>query len=119
MLKKVALVLISVLPLTAGFAVTARTVKKPKVAYKQVQELLKSECVKCHNNKSHAENVDLHSYGAVMASKVVIVGNPGKSRLITYTNGAKEPRMPMGKKSLTTAQEKLLSDWISQGAKSK
>ncbi len=92
-----------------------------KLTYAKVAPLIKAECMSCHNAARHPEKVDLSSYQALMQSgehgPIVIAGQPGKSKLIMYIDGEKQPRMPFKKKPLSAAQIALLKKWISAGAK--
>jgi len=115
-----------IIPVALGSLVSAQPASQAKasktaMSYAKVAPLIKAQCVSCHNAKRSPEKVDLSSYQALMKSgehgPIVIAGHPEKSKLISYVDGTKQPRMPMGKPALGKADIELLKKWIAAGAK--
>jgi hypothetical protein len=104
-----------------GAQVSEAAAPTKSVPYSVVAPIIKAQCVSCHNANRHPEAVDLSTYAAVMKSgdhgPIVVAGFPGKSKLIAYVDGTKQPRMPMGKPPLSKANLALLKKWITAGAK--
>lgn len=94
----------------------ALTLKKP-LRFAAIKPLLDAKCLKCHNDKSATEGVNVSSYAALMKSSVAVPGHPEKSKLILYVDGTRQPRMPFKAKPLTPSEIVLLKDWVKQGAK--
>jgi hypothetical protein len=68
----------------------------------------------CHDSISHVENLYLNSYYGIM--KLVIAGNPRRSRLYTVLNGGGlNPIMPP-QNHLDSTQIKEIYNWILEGA---
>jgi len=90
--------------------------------YAKVGKLIQTKCASCHNAKNHPEKVDLSSFPALMKSgekgPIVVPGHPEKSKLISYVDGTKQPRMPFKQAPLAAADIQLLKKWIADGAKS-
>jgi Cytochrome C oxidase, cbb3-type, subunit III len=92
---------------------------KSEICYNTaIQPLLTASCatVGCHDSKTRADNYDFSSY-AKFVSKSIIAGNPEKSTLynVLITSGKRMPLSPRA--PLTKEQQKLIYDWIKQGAK--
>ncbi len=85
----------------------------------QVLPLIVSNCAVsgCHDSKSKSEGYELTSY-ATITKKGVSAGKPSSSKIYTVLSAKGESKMPPAPRaSFTDAQKKLISDWISQGAK--
>ena len=101
--------------------VGAKVQEAPKieeVAYSKVQAIFDRSCVRCHGGN---DELSLASYSNLMAGAagraVVRPGDPKNSPLVQYIEGARSPRMPKGGQPLSATEIKLISDWISAGAK--
>jgi uncharacterized membrane protein len=84
----------------------------------EIMPIISSNCTMsgCHDNISHAEGVNLTTYGNIM--HYVVAGNASSSKLynvIIKTNGNRMPPPPMP--ALTAAQKTKIQTWINQGAK--
>jgi hypothetical protein len=94
---------------------------KHVVVYRDVAKTLTNVCGKCHKGAKAADGLNLTNYASIMRGdkegKVVISGNPSKSRLITVLHG-KPALMPPGG-ALPNAQTAQLTAWIKAGAKAK
>lgn len=101
--------------LGAAFSVASA----PKVKYAQVKSLLDAKCVKCHNDKRAAEGVNLSSLDAIKKSNakgtLIVAGKPADSKLITYVDGTKQPRMPFKAAPLSAKEIALLKSWVKSG----
>jgi len=96
---------------------------KPTKGYPAVNAIFKANCVGCHQGAGAAGKFDVTTYAKVMVGskkgKMVVPGKPTKSPLMDYLRGTKKPAMPMGAKPLKSADLKIISDWITAGAKNK
>lgn len=98
-----------------------------EVSYKlDVQPIIDSRCVQCHapgEEGLQASGLDLTSYQGLMEGTrhgpIVVPGDPVTSNLIVLVEGRASPelRMPHGQRPLLTPQQKILRDWVRQGAK--
>ncbi len=100
---------------TSSPASTTVAAKKPSSS---IKSMIDSKCVGCHNDKRHPEGVNLSSYKNLMSSNVAVAGHPEKSRLVTYVDGTKSPRMPMGKPALAKKDIAAIKAWVKAGAHS-
>ncbi|MDR3689697.1 MAG: hypothetical protein P4L46_09995 [Fimbriimonas sp.] len=95
--------------------------KTKGIPYAKVAPLIQSNCMPCHNAKSHPEKVDLSSFASLMKSgekgSIVVAGHPEKSKLIMYVDGTKKPRMPFKKAPLSAKDIQSLRAWVAAGAK--
>lgn len=85
----------------------------------QILPLIVSNCATsgCHDSKSRREGYELTSY-ATITKKGISPGKPSSSKIYAVLNANGEKRMPpLPKSRLSSAQIKLIADWISQGAK--
>ncbi len=80
-----------------------------------VQPLFDVQCVKCHGLIERKSGLELDSPEAVLKGgddgKVVVPGNPEKSRLYKYLASTSDPHMPP-KKQLTDAERESVRQWI-------
>ena len=117
-----------VLALAAGTVLAAAARADETVSYKlDVQPILTARCGECHTPPNGAgyvkSGLDLSSYEGVMKGTkhgpVVIAGSPLTSNLNVLIEGraAKELQMPHGQRPLLKAQQKIIHDWVAQGAK--
>lgn len=87
----------------------------------QVLPILRSNCAisGCHDAITAEENIILDSYANVLATGGVKAGKPLDSEMYEkITEDKEDKRMPPApRERLTSAQIKLIGDWISQGAK--
>jgi hypothetical protein len=85
---------------------------------KDILPLFQSTCVSCHGGALTSRGLDLTSYDNVMAGSqngpVIVAGKADGSLLIQLV---KSGTMPKNGSPLTSAQIKLLVDWINAGAK--
>jgi cytochrome c5 len=87
---------------------------------RQILPILLSNCAisGCHNETTHAEGIDLSSYGRLVQSDVVKAFKPGDSELYDKITKTKPdevmPPPPMSK--LPSDQIALINKWINQGA---
>ena len=84
----------------------------------EIKPLILSNCAMsgCHDNITHAEDVELTSYNSIM--RYVRPGNASNSKLykvIIKTDNERMPPPPMA--AFTQAQKDKLAKWINQGAK--
>ena len=85
-----------------------------------IKPIFESKCAPCHIT-SKAGGLKLTSYAELMAGgeegKVVMEGDSANSTLIKFVEGVSEPRMPLGRTPLDTADIQKIKDWIDAGAK--
>jgi hypothetical protein len=99
----------------------------PQLSFaKDVQPLLSSRCGDCHvpgQAGYEASGLSVASYEALMKGTkfgpVVLPGDPLSSTLTMLVEGRADPsiRMPHGGAPLPAAEQKILRDWVAQGAK--
>src|SRR5438067_465621 len=86
---------------------------------KQIQPLLRSNCVGCHNARQGQAGLALDSFARAMKGTakgpIVIAGKSAESELVAVISGPK-PKMPPGG-PLSKTDVALISAWINQGAK--
>src|SRR5437763_16395045 len=86
---------------------------------KQIQPLLRANCVGCHNAHQGQAGLALDSFARAMkgTSKgpVIAAGKSAQSELVAVISGPK-PKMPPGG-ALSKTDVALITAWISQGAK--
>jgi hypothetical protein len=85
---------------------------------RDVQPILISNCAYsgCHSASSRQEGVDLSSYESAIKTGDVVAGEPKKSEIYEVLSAFGEKRMPPSEK-LSAADDQMIYDWISQGAK--
>jgi hypothetical protein len=122
------------LPLLLAMAVTTGAVAlggcskvEPQLSFaKDVQPLLTSRCGGCHvpgQPGYEASGLGVEGYDALMKGTkfgaIVIPGDPLSSTLTMLVEGRADPsiRMPHGGEPLPAAEQKILRDWVAQGAK--
>jgi Planctomycete cytochrome C len=95
--------------------------RPPKHGYSGVKPIIDAKCASCHNDAQHPENVNLSSYSKLMKSgehgPIVVPGQPGKSKLLKYVDGEKQPRMPFKQAPLSKREIETIRDWIKSGAR--
>ena len=92
----------------------ART-EAPKALFaRDVQPILKAQCVSCHAGAKAAGGLDLSEPKAMM--RAVVKGNPDASLLVQRIEGHGGPRMPQGFGPLPAAKVRAIRDWIAEGA---
>lgn len=117
----------------AGADGTAAAVATPKpkpradgkVTWAEVAPILATRCAKCHTENGlmgpAPEGYLLTDYAATISAfdRVrVVPGVPAASELLRRIRGQSLPRMPFdGPPWLSDAEDKLISDWIVQGAR--
>ena len=99
---------------------------EPQVSFaKDVQPVLKERCGSCHAPGLagyEASGLSVENYEALMKGTkygpVVIPGDPLSSTLTMLVEGRADPsiRMPHGDEPLPAAEQKVLRDWVAQGA---
>lgn len=91
-----------------------------------VQPIIDSRCVQCHSPGGAGldkSGLDLTSYQGLMKGTkygpIVVPGDPVTSNLNVLVEGRASPelRMPHDQRPLLRCQQKILSDWVRQGAK--
>jgi mono/diheme cytochrome c family protein len=93
---------------------TATPIPGTPVRYPEVAVILQSQCVSCHKPPFPDGLIDLTTYKAIRAkSKLVVVGDPEKSKLWT---SIKSNDMPQKANPLTALQKQLIYNWIKGGA---
>ena len=81
-----------------------------------VKEILNSSCMPCHGQQ-RTSGVDVRTYESLTRSRVIVIGNAERSRLISALKGTgRTVRMPRGRDPLTDGEIQLIEDWIMAGA---
>ena len=91
-----------------------------KVTYADhARNAMENKCFSCHNADKKKGDLDLTSYGALMAGggggAVVEPGNPDASRLLSTVLKKEEPFMPPEGPPMTSAEIEILKKWIEGG----
>lgn len=104
-------------------ASTSKSLAEDKVDFvKQVQPILETSCVRCHNPEKHKNDLRLDNKADAMKGgkhgPCIVPGNSKKSDVIKRVSlpADDEDVMPAKGAHLTKAQIKTLADWIDQGA---
>ncbi|MGB6044647.1 MAG: c-type cytochrome domain-containing protein, partial [Pirellulales bacterium] len=108
-------------------SVAGRSVSADPVDFsRQIRPILAENCFECHGPDQEARQAELRldTRAGMFAERdenpVVVPGRPGASELVArITSEDDDERMPLADsgKSLTVEQQKLLVQWIRQGAK--
>jgi hypothetical protein len=98
-----------------------------EVSFKlDVQPLLESRCTQCHTpgGAGYQESgLDLRSYEGLMKGTkhgpIVVPGDPFTSNLNVLIEGraSREIQMPHHQRPLLQPQQKIIADWVRQGAR--
>ena len=98
-----------------------------EVSFKlDVQPLLESRCTQCHAPGSagyQESGLDLRSYEGLMKGTkhgpIVVPGDPFTSNLNVLIEGraSREIQMPHHQRPLLQPQQKIIADWVRQGAR--
>ena len=109
----------------AGAAGAARAAEE--VSYTlDVQPIIESRCTQCHapGGPGYQESgLDLTSYQGLMKGTkhgpIVVPGDAFTSNLNVLLEGRASPelRMPHNQRPLLQAQQKIIADWVKQGAR--
>lgn len=91
-----------------------------KITYEDhIKPLLENKCFSCHNPDKKKGDLDLTSFGAVMAGggggAVVDAGNVDGSRLWTTCAKKEEPFMPPEGAPLNAKELEILAKWVTGG----
>ncbi len=82
-------------------------------------QVLKKECLSCHNDEKRKDGLSLASREALMKGgddgPVLVEGKPEESAIVTSLAPEADPHMPP-KKQLGAAHAKVLADWVRAGA---
>ena len=86
---------------------------------REVQPLLRANCVACHKPSKDKGGLDMTSHAALLRGgkhgNTVVPGQPDKSRLIRDVSGP-SPVMPEEGEALLPTEVETLSRWIAEGA---
>jgi len=86
-----------------------------------IQPLLQKHCAGCHQPASKAAGLDLTTHAdATKGGRLGtawIAGQPEDSIVVQYLVADKQPRMPLGRPSLSETEISLFREWIRAGAK--
>jgi len=102
-------------------ALVAPTFGAPPSFTKQIKPLLATRCEECHSGDDPDGQFDVTTFANLLkkgkkAGPGIVPGKPDESAIVLYIEGKRKPRMPKGEDPLTTAEIKLLRDWIVGGA---
>jgi WD40 repeat protein len=104
----------------AGLA-PAALAQEPVSFSRQIEPLLRRQCVGCHQPQSRQSDLLLTTYDDFLKGgrkgAAFLPFEPDKSLLMGYLTGKVQPQMPFGGKPLPEEQIELFRQWIRQGAK--
>lgn len=113
--------------LVAAAGVSSEAGAAEEVSYKlDVQPIIESRCSECHapgGTGYQQSGLDLTSYEGLMKGTkhgpIVIPGEPFTSNLNVLIEGRASPelQMPHHQRPLLKAQQRIIADWVKQGAK--
>lgn len=84
----------------------------------EIEPILNSKCVACHNAYIRSGGLDLSSYGHMMGKKdLVVPGSPETSTLALTVCEAGNKRMPPAGAALSETEVRQVAIWIADGAK--
>jgi WD40 repeat protein len=105
--------------LSAGAVVFTRAAEPSVAPTSRAMELLRANCLACHNAEKHKGGLQLTTRDAALKGgdngPVIVAGQPEASPLVRSLAADAEPHMPP-KKQLTDEQVALLQDWVKAGA---
>ena len=108
--------------LIIGWTLALPALAETEIRYgRDIRPILSDKCFFCHgpDPKTREEDLRLALRDEAIAAKAFIPGNPEKSKLIKRINATDEDALmppPESHKSLSSAEKKLLHDWIKSGA---
>jgi len=113
---------LKVAALSAAFALCLLPASAAVDYSAQIKPLLQQHCVKCHGHHSQKNQLRLDTAAAALAGgdsgPAIVAGDSQRSLLIQVVAGthASIPKMPYKRTPLDSADVKLLSQWIDEGA---
>jgi hypothetical protein len=113
---------LKVAALSAAFALSLLPASAAVDYSAQIKPLLQQHCVKCHGQHSQKNQLRLDTAAAALAGgdsgPAIVAGDSQRSLLIQVVAGthASIPKMPYKRTPLDSADVKLLSQWIDEGA---
>jgi hypothetical protein len=82
--------------------------------------ILEGRCAECHRREDAKGGLDLSTQAALLrggdSGPAVVAGAPEKSLLWRLVTRQKKPYMPHKREKLPEAEQKILADWIREGA---
>jgi len=84
---------------------------------KDVQPILRTSCIGCHNANKKKANVDVSSYASIQ--KIVTVEKPDDSKLFKCISGVKGTKQMPPNRPLPEDKVATIKSWITAGAKEK
>src|SRR5258706_7992196 len=106
--------------LTVIFSMASQATAQTVSFKKQIAPIFAASCNACHSGPNPQSGFNISTYAALSKGgrrgKAVIAGDPSKSVLVQYIDGAKQPRMPIGG-SPNVAEIDLIKKWVKEGAK--
>lgn len=106
----------------AAISTVAAAAQSARVDYaRQIQPILASHCLECHNETKRSGGLSLATYADALeggrTGAVIRPGSAARSLVIHKLRGASDPRMPKDKPPLAEAQIALIQRWIDEGAR--
>lgn len=102
---------------TNGVAAEKKDTKAAPTFAADVQLIINTNCVNCHNATKKKGGINLESLESLM--KTVKSGDPDHSKLYKSVSGAKGAKPMPPKKRLPAEQVEVVKAWIASGAKEK
>lgn len=98
-------------------------IQTAEVSFKEsVTPILKKSCYNCHSGEKSSKGLKVDTYENLMKGttygKVVVPSKSAESVLVKSIKGLPGgSKMPPGRKTLSEADVKIITNWIDQGAK--
>ncbi|MCO8121198.1 hypothetical protein NHH03_05570 [Stieleria sp. TO1_6] len=125
-MRSLTLLVLAITWIAAPSATGQSVPEEQRVDYWQdIMPLLKRNCLACHRENQAEGGLSLESNESLMrggdSGLAVVAGHPDQSLLFARISGAEEPLMPpeqnsVGAMPLTEHQQRMLKNWIDQGA---
>lgn len=120
-MKNLLLAACSLMTLASALVIPASAEPKAVNYTNQIKPILKAKCYSCHNSNRAKGELDLTTKAAILKGgsegKLFKVGKGAESLLVKRLKGQGGAIMPADAPPLTTAQIKLVTKWINEGAK--
>ena len=104
-------------PTPVATATPSGTPTNANVSYAMISsQVLENKCITCHNTNGSESRLPFDNYSNLMNTGEVSAGSPSSSNFYTAMSRGSMPPRSSGIPAVTSAELKLISDWITEGA---